>query len=145
MMWNELEEDINQHHPKAIMEQFKKVGDKGKSTKEQPKLSKEASKKKKEDDKLYNGELDINGMIRQGHIQVQATKIKANDKNKINFVEGDNNKILERKSKKPQVAPTPTKAAEPNTDKLEKDLFKDLGGGNVSVESENEVKPKPKK
>jgi hypothetical protein len=37
------------------------------------------------------------------------------------------------------VAPTPTKAAEPNTDKLEKDLFKDLGG-NVSVESENEVK-----
>ena len=83
-------------------------------------------------------------MIRQGHIQVQATKVKVNDKKLNKFVEGENNKILERKSKKPQ-APTPTKAAEPNTDKLEKDLFKDLGGGNVSVESEGEAKPKPKK
>lgn len=126
------------------MEQFKKVGEKGKSAKEQPKMSKEASKKKKEDDKLYNGELDINGMIREGHIQVQATKIKDN-KIQSKLIEGENNKILERKSKKPQGAPTPTKAKEPNTDKLEKDLFKDLGGGNVSVESENEVKSKPKK
>ena len=36
-------------------------------------------------------------MIRNGNIQVQATKVKVNQKIKSNIIEGENNKILERK------------------------------------------------
>lgn len=112
----------------------------GASKKQDTKQSKEASKKKKEDEKLFNGEIDIGGMIKKGDIQFQATRVKANDKKKGQKFDGENkNKILERNSKKPQ-ATTPSKAEKPNTDKLEKDLFKDLGGGNVSIDSDNEVK-----
>lgn len=150
-MWNDLEEDINIHHPKALMDQFKN-GQNGDnkaaqiSKKQEPKLSKEASKKKKEDEKLYNGELDIGGMIRKGDIEFQASRVKGKDKiiNKNIEIEGKNNKLLDRNTKKPQTVPLDK--GEKNTAKIEKDIFKDLGiGGNISIDSDNEVKHKPKK
>jgi hypothetical protein len=109
-------------------------------------LSKEASKKKKEDEKLYNGELDIGGMIRKGDIEFQASRVKGKDKiiNKNIEIEGKNNKLLDRNTKKPQTVPLDK--GEKNTAKIEKDIFKDLGiGGNISIDSDNEVKHKPKK